>query len=113
MKKIIVTTLLLSAIVYGSTGEEIAKKAGCLHCHVMDRRSIAPAFLGIVRHNIRLNPKNARAKMIHAIKYGSHGEYRHYVSKIMPAHPNLSDKEINTLVSWMLDSYKNYMSHNQ
>ena len=113
MKKIILITLLLSAIVYGSTGEEIAKKVGCLHCHIMDKRSIAPAFLGIARRNIRRNPNNAREKMIHAIKNGSHGEYRHYKSKTMPAHPNLSDKEINTLVSWILDSYKDYMAHNQ
>ena len=113
MKKIVLLMLLLGVVVYGSTGEEIAKKSDCLHCHAMDKRSIAPAFLGIARHNIRLNPKDPRSKMIHAIKYGSHGEYRHYKSKTMPPHPNLSDKEINTLVSWILDSYKDYMAHNQ
>jgi len=113
MKKIIFIALVLSGIAYGSSGEEIAIKNGCMDCHKMASKNIAPAFLGTARRNIRLDGDNARVTLANAIKNGSHGKYKNFLNEKMPAFPNLSDDEVNTLVSWILDAYKDYRNKNR
>jgi len=111
MKKIIIVGLALCSFVYAQTGEEIAKENGCFNCHQMARKDVAPAFLGTARRNLRLDSENAKGLMANAIKNGSHGKYKNFVSSKMPSFPNLTDTQVDTLATWILDSYKEYRAN--
>ena len=48
MKSIVVTAVVVAALasagLASASGEEAAKKAGCLNCHAVDKKKVGPAF---------------------------------------------------------------------
>jgi cytochrome c len=48
MKSIVVTAVVVAALasagLASASGEEDAKKAGCLNCHAVDKKKVGPAF---------------------------------------------------------------------
>lgn len=78
-------------------GEKVARGSNCLSCHALHHKVVGPAFEAVAK---RYGHKSgAKAMLIHAVKYGHVGTW----GKIpMPPHPNLSAKQLDEVVTWVL-----------
>ena len=92
MKSLVLTlTILFSSLVQANEGEALAKQRACLGCHTVQHIGISypPAFAKV------------------AEKYKNDSEYIKTVIRNgkgkMPAHPMLTDSEINLLTKYILD----------
>ena len=112
-KKLLLTTVLATTVLFSSTGEELTKVNGCMECHNIMGAKEAPAFTGTAKKNIKWFGTNAQDVMNQSIKNGSKGKYGKFTHTAMPAYNHLNDEELNTITSWILDEYeKNRGSNN-
>ena len=102
MKKIMVTALVLSSVLFAQSAEELIDVNGCLACHAVASKKAAPAFAGIGKRNKRFEGGNAKATIMNSIKNGSSGKYPMFVDSAMPAFPNFSQEELSTLADYIL-----------
>ena len=102
MKKIIMTTVVLSSVLFAQSAEELIKENGCLACHAVASKKAAPAFAGIGKRNKRFEGGNAKATIMNSIKNGSSGKYPMFSNSAMPAFPNFSQEELSTLADYIL-----------
>lgn len=80
-----------------SPGEKVAHGSNCLSCHAVNHKVVGPAFASVAKRFAHV--KGAKAKLIHAVKYGHVGTW----GKIpMPPHPNLTEKQLDEVVTWVL-----------
>jgi len=106
MKKIILTTILiLSSSLFANTGEKIAKQNGCMECHNIMGKKLAPAFMGIAKKNMKWFGNNAKEKIIESIKNGSKGKYRNFINTEMPSYKHLPNNDLDMIASWILTQY--------
>ncbi len=106
MQKLILTTIVLSTMLFASSGEEIAKVNGCMECHNIMGKKLAPAFMGTARKNIKWFGADAKIKIIESIKKGSKGKYRNFAGTEMPAYAHLSNGDLDSISSWILLEYE-------
>jgi len=102
MKKIIITGMLLSGVLFAQSAEEIIDANGCLACHAVASRKAAPAFAGIGKRNKRFEGANAKATIMNSIKNGSKGKYPRFSNSAMPPFSNLSQEELSTVADYIL-----------
>ena len=102
MKKILITGVLLSSVLFAQSAEEIIDANGCLACHAVASRKAAPAFAGIGKRNKRFEGANAKATIMHSIKNGSKGKYPRFANSAMPPFSNLSQEELSTVADYIL-----------
>ncbi len=89
--------LTLPAAAKMSPGEKVAHGSNCLSCHALHHKVVGPAFAAVAKRYA--HKPGAKAMLIHAVKYGHIGTW----GKIpMPPHPNLSEKQLNEVVTWVL-----------
>ena len=105
MKKVVLTLLLTSGVVFAS-GEQLVQSNGCMDCHNIMGKKLAPAFMGVARKNIQWFGNDAKSKIIESIKNGSKGKYPQFSSSEMPAYGHLSGEEIDTIASWILEEFE-------
>ena len=97
---------------FANDGEQLVKNNGCMECHNVMGKKLAPAFMGIAKKNIRWFGDDAKLKIIKSIKNGSQGKYRRFSDTKMPAFSHLTDKELNSIADWILQEYdKNKKMH--
>jgi len=112
MKKIILTVLVANGLLFANDGEQLVKNNGCMECHNIMGKKLAPAFMGTARKNIRWFSDDAKQKIIESIKNGSKGKYKKFTNTEMPAFNHLTDKELNNIADWILNEYvKNKKLH--
>jgi len=102
MKKLLLTTLLLSGSLFAQTAQEIIDENGCLACHAVASKKVAPAFAGIGMRNKRFEGANAKEVIMASIKNGSKGKYPHFSQSAMPPFSNLNEQQLNALATYIL-----------
>ncbi len=104
MKKLALTLLLTSSTMWAN-GEQLAQSNGCMDCHNIMGKKLAPAFMGIARKNTNWFGNEAKAKIIESIKNGSKGKYRKFTNTEMPAYGYLTNDELDIISNWILEEY--------
>ena len=105
MRKLLLTIVVGTTILFASSGEELMKVNGCMECHNVMGQKEAPAFMGTARKNIRWFGVNAKEQMIKSIKDGSKGKYRNFSNTEMPAFNYLSSDDLDKMATWILVQY--------
>ena len=80
-----------------AANEELAKKNACTACHAVDKKLVGPAFKEVA--NKYRNGKKAEAMLVEKVKKGGVGVWGQVP---MPPNSTVSDKDIQTLVKWVL-----------
>ena len=99
----------MSLSLYATSAEDIAKEKGCMSCHQISGKKSAPAFRGVANRNLHFNPGKARESIKESIEKGSKGKYPGVDGREMPAYPQLSQEELDTLADWILSLGKSGM----
>jgi cytochrome c len=108
MKKLIATLIIGSVIaptLYAQSNQEVAALAGqsgCLVCHKADGKLVGPGFNEIAEKY--KDQPNALQTLTQKVKKGGAGSWGRIP---MPAHPQLSDETISTIVGWILKGAPN------
>jgi len=102
MKKIFITTVILSGVLFAQSAEEIIDVNGCLACHAVASKKAAPAFAGIGKRNKIFEGANAKAIIINSIKNGSQGKFPKFSDTAMPAFPSLTSEELSKVADYIL-----------
>lgn len=76
---------------------ELAKSSGCLACHGVSNRIVGPGLQEIRARYAKEG--GAETRLAARVKQGSSGTWG---SVPMPAHPQLADQDIRTLIRWIL-----------
>jgi cytochrome c len=80
-----------------SAGETAARGSDCFSCHSVDQKLVGPAFTAIAQKFA--GQAGAASTLEAAIKNGHVGTWGQIP---MPAHPQLSDAQLQQMVSWIL-----------
>ena len=80
-----------------TANEELAKKNACTACHAVDKKIVGPAFKEVAAKY--RGDKTAEAKLVKKVKEGGVGVWGQVP---MPPNSAVSDKDIQTLVKWVL-----------
>ncbi|UCN01332.1 c-type cytochrome [Sulfurimonas sp. SWIR-19] len=102
MKRLLISTLLLTVSLFAQSAEEIIQDNGCLACHAVASKKAAPAFAGIGMRNKRFEGENAKEVIMASIKNGSQGKYPRFSNSAMPAFANLTQDQLNTVADYIL-----------
>ncbi len=102
MKKFIILLVVFGNILFAQTAQELVLKNGCLECHAVASKKLAPAFAGIAKKNKKLHNINAQSIILKSIKNGSIGKYRKFSNSQMPSYKNLTNKELNIISEYIL-----------
>ena len=105
MKKIILTVLVANGLLFANDGEQLVKNNGCMECHNIMGKKLAPAFMGTAKKNIKWHREDAQEIMMKSIKNGSKGKYWNFKDKQMPAYSHISNEDLETITSWILKEY--------
>jgi len=74
-------------------GEQLARKNGCLNCHLQDKPNVGPSFADIA--------KRGRQEIIDTIENGSKGKWKGFHAMMPAFKSKLSPKDIDTLQKWI------------
>jgi len=102
VKKVILTSLALSGLLWSQSVQEIITANSCMTCHAISSKKNAPAFAGIARRNQMQNGSNAKEIIMYTIKNGSSGKYQKFTNTVMPSYANLSAEELELLADYIL-----------
>jgi cytochrome c len=78
-------------------GQVIAQANACMGCHAVDRKLVGPSFQQIAAKY--KGDAQAPSKLARKVKDGGSGVWG---AIPMPAHPAMSDADIQTVVAWVL-----------
>ena len=90
---------------FASSGEQLTKDNGCMVCHNIMGKKLAPAFMGTAKKNIRWYGDKAKQNLIKGIKDGSSGKYGNFKHTAMPAYGHFKAEELDTIATWILAQY--------
>lgn len=79
------------------TAEQLIKASDCVSCHAADRTVVGPAYAAIAKKYA--GTAGAATRLAQSIRQGSTGTWG---DARMPAHPDLTDAQLQTLVRWVL-----------
>ena len=96
-KSATLAAILAIAALPAIANEELAKKNACTACHAVDKKIVGPAFKEVAAKY--RNDKTAEAKLVKKVKEGGVGVWGQVP---MPPNSTVSDKDIQTLVKWVL-----------
>ena len=77
---------------------EMAKAKNCTACHAVDKKLIGPAYKDVAAKYA--NDKEAPARLVDHVRKGSTGVWGQIP---MPANPQVTQEEAETLVKWILE----------
>ena len=99
MKVFVLTAAAAIAVVAApaQASEELAKKHNCLACHMMDKKSVGPAYKEIAKKY--KGQADAVAKLSEKVKKGGSGVWGPVP---MPPSAAVPDADVKTLVEWVL-----------
>lgn len=89
-----------------AAGLELAKKSGCLACHSIDKKIVGPPWMEVSKHYQGV--AGARDQLIKKVHTGGKGNWTAVTGGVpMPPYsPRVSDKDIETLVDFVLSLAK-------
>jgi cytochrome c len=82
--------------------QELARNAGCLRCHAIDKKVVGPPFRAVAERY--KDDARARKALFDTVKKGGKGNWTELTGDVpMPPHSaRLSAAEIQRLVDWVL-----------
>jgi len=89
--------LMISGVACAAGEQELATKSGCLACHAVDHKVIGPAYKEVAAKY--KGDAGAAAKLYAKVKAGGGGVWGQIP---MPPNAQVSEKDIKTLVDWVL-----------
>lgn len=105
MKKVILILFVSVTMLFAVTAEELVKQNGCMECHNIMGKKLAPAFKGIARKNIKWYGDQAHTKIVTSIKNGSSGKYPNFSGSAMPSFQHLNQSDLDNISEWILFQY--------
>ncbi len=105
IKRLILTTVATSTILFASSTEDFVKLNGCMECHNIMGQKQAPAFKGVAKKNTKLFGSDAKVNIINGIKNGSQGKYRKFKHTSMPEYNYFTANELDKIATWILEQY--------
>ena len=78
---------------------DLAQKSGCMACHALSARVVGPSLAEVAQKYRTDN--GAEARLFEKVRDGGKGAWGEVP---MPAHPQLAEAEIRSLVRWFLTS---------
>jgi cytochrome c len=96
-KNVTLAAILAVAALPALANEELAKKNACTACHAVDKKIVGPAFKEVAAKY--RSDKTAEARLVKKVKEGGVGVWGQVP---MPPNSTVSDKDIQTLVKWVL-----------
>ena len=104
MKSVILSIAMVGAFVANQAqaadakaAEALAQKSGCLACHSVQNKVVGPAYKDVAAKY--KNDKGAEARLVAKVKAGGSGVWGPIP---MPAHPQVKEEDIKTIVHWVL-----------
>ncbi|MDH5207745.1 MAG: c-type cytochrome [Burkholderiaceae bacterium] len=76
---------------------DLAKQKNCLACHAVDKKLVGPSYKDVAAKY--KSDKGAQAKLAQKIREGGVGAWGQVP---MPANPQVSEPEAQTLAKWVL-----------
>ena len=90
-------SLLLASQANADDGAKaLAQKSGCLACHSVEQKVLGPAYKDVAA---KYKGKDMEAKLVAKVKAGGSGVWGPIP---MPAHPQVPEQDIKTIVRWVL-----------
>ncbi|MDC7713133.1 c-type cytochrome [Vogesella sp. LYT5W] len=98
MKKMLLAAVALGVLATPAFANlQLAQKYACVACHSVDKKIVGPAYKDVAKKYA--GDKSAEAKLVAKVKAGGSGVWGPIP---MPAHPQVSDADLKTLVKWVL-----------
>src|SRR5947207_15656706 len=101
MKIISVALAIAGLFAVGSAqadaGEDLLKKSGCTACHAIDKKLVGPAYVEVAAKY--KGDAGAAAKLMEKVRKGGSGVWGQVP---MPPNPQVSDADLNTMISYIL-----------
>ncbi|GGX84985.1 c-type cytochrome [Vogesella alkaliphila] len=98
MKKMLLAAVALGVLATPAFANlQLAQKYACVACHSVDKKLVGPAYKDVAKKYA--GDKSAEAKLVAKVKAGGSGVWGPIP---MPAHPQVSDADLKTLVKWVL-----------
>lgn len=103
MKKVIVAAAAAVALLSGTSAmaNELWSKNGCMACHAVDKKLVGPGFAEVAAKYA--SDKEAPKKLAAKIKAGGSGAWGPVP---MPAHPQISEADLASMVKSILAAKK-------
>ena len=89
--------MLATSINSASANEALAQKSGCLACHNVNVKILGPAYKDVAAKY--RGQAGAEDKLVAKVKAGGSGVWGPIP---MPAHPQVKEEDIRTIVKWVL-----------
>ena len=99
MRTLAVTAFAVLSVVSGAAyaSAELAKAKNCMACHALDKKLVGPAYKDVAAKYA--GDKDAVNKLAKKIREGGTGVWGQVP---MPANPQVSEAEAQTLAKWVL-----------
>ena len=97
--KVVIGAMIAAGVVIAAPAradEALAKKSNCLACHMIDKKSVGPAYKDIAK---KYKGQDVAAKLAEKVKKGGQGVWGPVP---MPPNAAVPDADINKLVDWIL-----------
>lgn len=95
--KYILAIMLATSINSAYANEALAQKSGCLACHNVNVKVLGPAYKDVAAKY--RGQAGAEDKLVAKVKAGGSGVWGPIP---MPAHPQVKEEDIRTIVKWVL-----------
>ena len=96
------SALCVAGVAYADeAGEALIKKNGCTACHANDKKVIGPAYIDVAAKY--KGDASATTKLMDKVKKGGSGVWGPVP---MPPHPQISDADLKTMVTYILSLKK-------
>jgi cytochrome c len=97
MKKLIVAVITaMGAIAPALADQAQAQKKNCMACHAVEKKVVGPAYKDVAK---KYDGQNVSAKLVTKVMKGGAGTWG---AVPMPANPQVTQAEAETLVKWVL-----------
>lgn len=97
MKRILFALLTATLVVTPAVADQaLAQKKNCMTCHAVDKKVVGPAYQDIAK---KYAGQDVTAKLATKVQKGGAGVWG---AIPMPANPQVSPAEAETLVKWVL-----------
>lgn len=88
----------LSVPALAGDGKDLAKKAGCLNCHDVDKKVVGPAYKDVAAKY--KGDKEAEARLTKKVNEGGSGNWG--TMPMPPQKGKMTDAEFKTTIGWIL-----------
>ena len=95
LRLVAAAALLVSIPAFASP--ELAQQNGCLECHLLDRKTVGPAYKEVAMKYA--NDQRAPAMLFAKVKDGGRGVWGDVP---MPPNPQVNDADLKKIIAWVL-----------